>query len=224
MSSLKSSIWNRDEFTTSFSMLYVIYVKKSTNQLTMCDIVESLQKLNDCWFSRTRCTYKDHILLSTMNMNDWYKHTNNRHTLTLQSNKDKKNYNELNLISLTWFDAQLKFVENNRWWSSGIDKFHLIKFYVSTKINLQNKQYCTWLLQSRKGLISSYLIIFLFQRMHLQFPFYFDRNHWFNQFNEVTYLSNCLPSIPFQLSLLVRNVDLHLNIKEFCTEVKTRYR
>jgi hypothetical protein len=55
------------------------------------------------------------------------------------------------------------------------------------------------------------------------FSFLLDQNHWPNVFNNETYTFPYFPSIPPQLSLLVKNVDLHLDFNEFCLDVKTRY-
>jgi hypothetical protein len=65
--------------------------------------------------------------------------------------------------------------------------------------------------------------ILLFLKDVSSFSFLLDQNHWPDVFNKVTYVFPSVPSIPPQLSLLIKNVGLHLDFEEFCTEVKTRY-
>lgn len=65
--------------------------------------------------------------------------------------------------------------------------------------------------------------ILLFLKDALSFSFLLDQNHWPDVFNKENYVFPSFPSIPPQLSLLVKNVDLHLDFNEFCLDVKTRY-
>ncbi|CAF1246698.1 unnamed protein product [Rotaria sordida] len=51
----------------------------------------------------------------------------------------------------------------------------------------------------------------------------FQQNHWPDTFDDVNYTFPSFPSIPPQLSLLVKNVDLRLDFNEFSQEIKTRY-
>ncbi|CAF1378995.1 unnamed protein product, partial [Rotaria sordida] len=49
------------------------------------------------------------------------------------------------------------------------------------------------------------------------------QNHWHDTFGDVDYTFPSSPSIPPQLSLLVKNVDLRLDFNEFSQEIKTSY-
>ncbi|CAF3453526.1 unnamed protein product [Rotaria socialis] len=55
------------------------------------------------------------------------------------------------------------------------------------------------------------------------FSFLLDQNHWPSTFSNEDYTFPYSPSIPPQLSLLIKNVDLRLDFNEFCQEIKTRY-
>ncbi|CAF2811229.1 unnamed protein product [Rotaria sp. Silwood2] len=55
------------------------------------------------------------------------------------------------------------------------------------------------------------------------FSFLLDKNHWPITFSNENYTFPSSPSIPPQLSLLVKNVDLRLDFNEFCQEIQTRY-
>jgi hypothetical protein len=59
--------------------------------------------------------------------------------------------------------------------------------------------------------------------MHHLSLFFIRSNHWPNVFNNESYIVPSRPSIPLQLSLLVKNVSLHLDFIEFCSDVKTCY-
>ena len=50
-----------------------------------------------------------------------------------------------------------------------------------------------------------------------------DHSHWSNTFCNEKYIFPSSLSIPPQLSLLIKNVDLRLDFNEFCHEIKTRY-
>ncbi|CAF0934419.1 unnamed protein product [Rotaria sordida] len=54
-------------------------------------------------------------------------------------------------------------------------------------------------------------------------PLSSDQNHGPITFSNENYTFPSFPSIPPQLSLLVKNVDLRLDFNEFCQEIKTRY-
>ncbi|CAF1940284.1 unnamed protein product [Rotaria magnacalcarata] len=55
------------------------------------------------------------------------------------------------------------------------------------------------------------------------FSFLLDQNNWPSTFSNEVYTFPYSPSIPPQLSLLIKNVDLRLDFNEFCQEIKTRY-
>ena len=63
----------------------------------------------------------------------------------------------------------------------------------------------------------------LFLRDASSFSFLLDQHHWPMTFGNETFTFPPSPSIPPQLSLLIKNVDLRLNFNEFCQEIKTRY-
>ncbi|CAF0913260.1 unnamed protein product [Rotaria sordida] len=63
----------------------------------------------------------------------------------------------------------------------------------------------------------------LFLKDASSFSFLLDQNHWPDTFGDVNYTFPSSPSIPPQLSLLVKNVDLRLDFNEFSQEIKTRY-
>ncbi|CAF4220298.1 unnamed protein product, partial [Rotaria magnacalcarata] len=50
-----------------------------------------------------------------------------------------------------------------------------------------------------------------------------DTNHWPNTFGNKNYTFPYSPSIPPQLSLIIKNVDLRLDFKDFSNEIKTNY-
>ncbi|CAF4372109.1 unnamed protein product, partial [Rotaria magnacalcarata] len=50
-----------------------------------------------------------------------------------------------------------------------------------------------------------------------------DTNHWPNTFDNTNYTFPYSPSIPPQLSLIIKNVDLRLDFKDFSNEIKTNY-
>ncbi|CAM4986179.1 unnamed protein product [Rotaria socialis] len=55
------------------------------------------------------------------------------------------------------------------------------------------------------------------------FFFLLDQNYWTSTFSNEDYTFPYSPSIPPQLSLLIKNVDHRLDFNEFCQEIKTRY-
>ena len=63
----------------------------------------------------------------------------------------------------------------------------------------------------------------LFLKDTLSFSFLLDHSHWSNTFCNEKYIFPSSLSIPPQLSLLIKNVDLRLDFNEFCHEIKTRY-
>ncbi|CAF1573779.1 unnamed protein product [Rotaria magnacalcarata] len=50
-----------------------------------------------------------------------------------------------------------------------------------------------------------------------------DTNHWPTTFCNMNYMFPYSPSIPPQLSLIIKNVDLRLDFKEFSKDIKTNY-
>ena len=57
----------------------------------------------------------------------------------------------------------------------------------------------------------------------VSFAFLLEENHWPNLFNNVPFSIPFLPSIPPQLSLLIKNVDLKMNFDEFTNDIKLRH-
>ncbi|CAF4932905.1 unnamed protein product [Rotaria socialis] len=55
------------------------------------------------------------------------------------------------------------------------------------------------------------------------FFFLLDQNYWTSTFSNEDYTFPYSPTIPPQLSLLIKNVDHRLDFNEFCQEIKTRY-
>ncbi|CAF3731030.1 unnamed protein product [Rotaria socialis] len=55
------------------------------------------------------------------------------------------------------------------------------------------------------------------------FSFLLDQNHWPSTFSNEVYTFPYSPSIPPQLSLLIKSVGLRLDFNEFCQKIKTRY-
>ncbi|CAF2134540.1 unnamed protein product, partial [Rotaria magnacalcarata] len=64
---------------------------------------------------------------------------------------------------------------------------------------------------------------FLFLKDASLFSFLLDTNHWPNTFDNTNYTFPYSPSIPPQLSLIIKNVDLRLDFKDFSNEIKTNY-
>ncbi|CAF3913491.1 unnamed protein product [Rotaria sp. Silwood2] len=65
--------------------------------------------------------------------------------------------------------------------------------------------------------------ILLFVKDSYSYSFLLDQKHWPNVFNNVNYAFPSDQVIPPQLSLIVKNVDLHLDFDDFCSEIKLRY-
>ena len=65
--------------------------------------------------------------------------------------------------------------------------------------------------------------ILLYLKDAFPFSFLLNYNNWPKSFNDVPYLIPSLPSIPPQLSLIVKNVDLRIDFNEFALDVKARY-
>lgn len=65
--------------------------------------------------------------------------------------------------------------------------------------------------------------ILLYLKDALSFSFLLNQKNWPDSFNNVPYSLPSLPSIPPQLSLLVKYVDLRIDLKEFSSDVKARY-
>ncbi|CAF2079452.1 unnamed protein product, partial [Rotaria magnacalcarata] len=65
--------------------------------------------------------------------------------------------------------------------------------------------------------------ILLFVKDSYSYSFLLDHKHWPNVFNNVNYSFQSDQVIPPQLSLIVKNVDLHLDFDDFCSEIKLRY-
>ncbi|CAF4941143.1 unnamed protein product, partial [Rotaria socialis] len=63
----------------------------------------------------------------------------------------------------------------------------------------------------------------LFLKDASSFSFLLDTNHWPNTFGNTNYTFPYSPSIPPQLSLIIKNVDLRLDFKDFSNEIKTNY-
>ncbi|CAF2970823.1 unnamed protein product [Rotaria sp. Silwood2] len=63
----------------------------------------------------------------------------------------------------------------------------------------------------------------LFLKDASSFSFLLDKNHWPSTFSNENYTFPSSPSIPPQLSLLIKNVDLRLDFNEFCQEIQTHY-
>jgi hypothetical protein len=65
--------------------------------------------------------------------------------------------------------------------------------------------------------------ILLFIKDVISFSFLLDQSHWPNRFSNENYSFRSSPSIPPQLCLLIKNVDLRLDFDEFSAEVKELY-
>jgi len=63
----------------------------------------------------------------------------------------------------------------------------------------------------------------LFLNDVFSFSFLLDQSKWPTNIAKENYSFPSSPSIPSQLSLLIKNVDLHLDFAEFSAEIKTRY-
>ena len=63
----------------------------------------------------------------------------------------------------------------------------------------------------------------LFLKDAYSFSFLLEQIHWPITFCNENYTFPYSPSIPPQLSLLVKNVDLNLDFNEFCQDIKTSY-
>ncbi|CAF2056880.1 unnamed protein product, partial [Rotaria magnacalcarata] len=63
----------------------------------------------------------------------------------------------------------------------------------------------------------------LFLKDASSFSFLLDTNHWPNTFGNTNYTFPYSPSIPPPLSLIIKNVDLRLDFKDFSNEIKTNY-
>ena len=69
---------------------------------------------------------------------------------------------------------------------------------------------------------SSYHIL-LYLKDVLSFAFLLEDSHWPSMFNNASFSIPVFPSIPPQLSLLTKNVDLKVNFAEFTDDIKSRY-
>jgi hypothetical protein len=63
----------------------------------------------------------------------------------------------------------------------------------------------------------------IFTEDAVSFSFLFDRTHWPNVLGNESYDISSFPSIPPQLCLLVKNVDLNVDFNEFCDEIKNKF-
>ena len=63
----------------------------------------------------------------------------------------------------------------------------------------------------------------LFLKDAISFSLLLDAKNWPDTFGNMNYMFPSSPSIPPQLSLIIKNVDLRLNFVEFSHEIKTNY-
>ncbi|CAF1110734.1 unnamed protein product [Rotaria magnacalcarata] len=112
----------------------------------------------------------------------------------------------------------------------------IIKFITGTVLPKQVKEellaHCNNVFQIEINILSCRLSnistnndydILLFVKDSYSYSFLLDHKHWPNVFNNVNYSFQSDQVIPPQLSLIVKNVDLHLDFDDFCSEIKLRY-
>ena len=69
----------------------------------------------------------------------------------------------------------------------------------------------------------NYFDILLYLKEAVSFSFLHNQKNWPDTFNSESYSLPSLPSMPPQLSLLVKHVDLRIDFKEFSSDVKAHY-
>jgi len=57
----------------------------------------------------------------------------------------------------------------------------------------------------------------------LSFSFLLEQTHWLSSIGNENFSFPVTPSIPPQLCLLIKNVDLHIDFSEFCAHIKDKY-
>ncbi|CAF1403937.1 unnamed protein product [Rotaria magnacalcarata] len=112
----------------------------------------------------------------------------------------------------------------------------IIKFITGTVLPKQVKEellaHCNNVFQTEIGILNCHLSniltnndydVLLFVKDSYSYSFLLDYKHWPNVFNNVSYSFQSDQVIPPKLSLIVKNVDLHLDFDDFCSEIKLRY-
>ncbi|CAF1506510.1 unnamed protein product [Rotaria magnacalcarata] len=112
----------------------------------------------------------------------------------------------------------------------------IIKFITGTVLPKQVKEellaHCNNVFQTEINILNCRLSnirtnndydILLFVKDSYSYSFLLDHKHWPNVFNNANYSFQSDQVIPPQLSLIVKNVDLHLDFDDFCSEIKLRY-
>ncbi|CAF2146604.1 unnamed protein product [Rotaria magnacalcarata] len=65
--------------------------------------------------------------------------------------------------------------------------------------------------------------ILIYVKDAASFSFLLDEAHWPSVIGNKKYFFPSTPAIPPQLCLLIKNVDLHIDFYEFCTDIRTNY-
>lgn len=69
----------------------------------------------------------------------------------------------------------------------------------------------------------SHYDILIYVQQVLSFSFLPDQAHWPNLIENESFSLHSTPSIPPQLCLLMKNVDIHIDSNEFCYELKMKF-
>ena len=64
---------------------------------------------------------------------------------------------------------------------------------------------------------------YIYVKDALSFSFLLEESHWPDSFGKEKFTIHSVPSIPPQLCLIVKNVDLNIDFQDFCTDVKVKY-
>jgi hypothetical protein len=76
---------------------------------------------------------------------------------------------------------------------------------------------------NNSSLLNNECDILIFTKDAVSFSFLFDRTHWPNVLGNESCVISSFPSIPPQLCLLVKNVDLNVDIYGICDEIKDKF-